>query len=172
MDAELAGVVFAVFDIVLGPKIVSQTPRALVSADQFDAISDYVIAKPCLCGRLVSVALPPRAAGGLDAFAAAATAPDDVLRLVGFPQVIEHRKYPRNSLFFNVAFVLRFPREDGADADPALLPPSDHAPHLAVVGDALRKLGRFLCDLEAEEEFLSAPRHRVRRENSVWTNGQ
>jgi len=53
--AALRGVFFAEFHAVQGPRIASQAPEGLLSAEVFDSIAEYVIPKPQLCGRLVMV---------------------------------------------------------------------------------------------------------------------
>ena len=53
---EIARAVFySEFDNVVGPKIVYQAPLGYLAADEFDSISDFVITKPQLCGRTVTM---------------------------------------------------------------------------------------------------------------------
>jgi hypothetical protein len=58
---------------------------------------------------------------------------------VGFPMLLEGRKYHRNALLWNLAFVFE--------------PSAEIEPYLAI----LRKLGFLLKNLEVESEFLSTP---------------
>jgi len=53
----LLGLFFAEFHPVQGPKISYQVPEALISADVFEAFSEFIIPKPQLCGRLVALFL-------------------------------------------------------------------------------------------------------------------
>lgn len=84
--SRLRGVFYSEFDNVVGPKICYQAPDGYLSAEAFDSISDYVITKPQLCGKLITVT----------AFRH---------RIMGFPVNIENEKYTRNALMFNVGFV-------------------------------------------------------------------
>mmetsp|Transcript_4797 Transcript_4797/g.13293 ORF Transcript_4797/g.13293 Transcript_4797/m.13293 type:complete len:429 (+) Transcript_4797:79-1365(+) len=77
----------AVFDQVAGRKVAYQTPAGFVSAEAFDAVSEYVIPKPVFCGQVVSLA----------AFGST---------VMGFPVCIEDSKYPRNALFFNACLIV------------------------------------------------------------------
>lgn len=49
---------YAEFDNILGPKIKYQSPEGFIPEDAFDTVSDYVITKPDLCGRVVTVVQP------------------------------------------------------------------------------------------------------------------
>ena len=52
---RLLGVFYAEFHPVQGPRIAFQWPPGLMASDLFDAMSEYLIPKPQLCGRLVSL---------------------------------------------------------------------------------------------------------------------
>lgn len=54
----LLGIFFAEFHPVQGPKVTFQAPEGLLKNDTFESISDYVIPKPQLCGRLVTLYAP------------------------------------------------------------------------------------------------------------------
>eukprot|EP00965_Chrysotila_dentata_P094638 3129593-Pleurochrysis_carterae.AAC.1 len=58
-DEEREGVLRAVFlcefDNQVGRTLAHQAPRDYISAEEFDAISDYLIPKPQLCGRLIAI---------------------------------------------------------------------------------------------------------------------
>lgn len=102
-----------------------------LSSDVFDSISDYVITKQQLCGKIITV-----------------TAPDAGVRVMGFPICIEDKKYHRNALLFNVAFIL--------------------AEHADVVGlqPLLRKLALTLRAAEIESEYLHKEETRVGKRNA------
>lgn len=102
----------AVFDEVVGRKVAHQTPEGFIGPEEFDAISEYVIPKPQLCGQLVSLT------------ALGAT-------VMGFPVCIEDAKYPRNALLFNLCLVLG---DEAAEEEAA------YGALLAKLGRALRTL--------------------------------
>ena len=54
-NVPLSCVFFAEFHTVLGPKISYQAPEGFIRADEFESISEYVIPKSQLCGRLVTL---------------------------------------------------------------------------------------------------------------------
>lgn len=58
----------------------------------FDSISEYIIPKPELCGRLVTIFLNAK------------------YKVLGYPVLLEGPKYERNNLLFNLCFV--FERHD------------------------------------------------------------
>lgn len=78
---------YSEFDNIVGPKITYQVPQSYISNEVFDAISEYFITKPQLAGRDVIT---------LNAFG---------YTIMGFPMGIEGRKYHRNALLWNLAFV-------------------------------------------------------------------
>jgi hypothetical protein len=86
----LLGIFFAEFDNTVGPKITCQSPEGFLSDEFFEAISDFMITGPELCHKLVTVA----------AFD---------YTIIGYPMSLSHKKYHRNALLFNIAFV--FPRD-------------------------------------------------------------
>jgi hypothetical protein len=117
-DNKMKGILFSEFDPIAGPKLAHQVPSGLLEKESFEAISDYIITKPQLCGKIIS----------LKAFG---------LQVMGYPVCMEHNKFARNALWFNLCFVFS-PEVDT----------SAHAP-------VLRKLANALIVLETESEFLS-----------------
>ncbi|XP_052788910.1 GATOR complex protein NPRL2-like [Mya arenaria] len=77
---------FSEFHITAGPKITFQVPEGYVSKDYFDAVQSYIITKPELQRRLITV----NSLG---------------LKIVGCPVSIQNNKYDRNALIFNCCFV-------------------------------------------------------------------
>ena len=77
---------FCEFDPRLGPQIAYQAPEDFISKSQFDSIAPYIITKPQLQSRLISL----KASG---------------YTFMGYPVIIEDKKYTRNALIFNVVFV-------------------------------------------------------------------
>lgn len=144
---NLAGLFYAEFDPIQGPKIVAETggllrdtPRAhlngplhmhaseaelpqsshVKSAElllDFDSISEYIIPKASLCNHVVTVV--------------------SNFSVLGYPQIIQSQQYSRNAFIFNLCFVFA----SNADTRP-------YTP-------LVRKLGRILRSLEAESSFLS-----------------
>lgn len=84
----------------------------------FDSVSDYIIPKVELQNRLVSISTSN-------------------YKIVGYPVKIEHAKYPRNALLFNLCFVF-----------------ARNAVTLAY-DSVIRKFARVLQALEIESGFLS-----------------
>lgn len=58
----------------------------LLAPEIFDSISEYVITKPQLCGKVLGIRT------------------NDAI-VLGCPVCVEHPKYQRNALFFNLGFV-------------------------------------------------------------------
>eukprot|EP01094_Clydonella_sp_ATCC50884_P000503 TRINITY_DN10389_c1_g1_i2.p1 TRINITY_DN10389_c1_g1~~TRINITY_DN10389_c1_g1_i2.p1 ORF type:complete len:349 (-),score=78.81 TRINITY_DN10389_c1_g1_i2:89-1135(-) len=116
----IRGIFYSEFDNIAGPRIVYQEPPGLLSAEEFDSVSEYVICKPQLCSKVMSVSTGQ-------------------WLVMGCPVMIEHAKYHRNALLFNLGFVL-----------PGNEPLSSTIPLRPVV----RKLGGILQAMETENEFL------------------
>ncbi|KAK7503525.1 hypothetical protein BaRGS_00005064 [Batillaria attramentaria] len=79
-------IIFSEFHPTAGPKITCQTPDDFLSKESFDAIQNFIITKPELQSRLVTVT----------AFGK---------KFVGCPVCIDNKKYKRNALIFNLCFV-------------------------------------------------------------------
>ena len=116
----IAGIFFAEFDNEAGPKIVFQHPPGVISEESFEQVREYVITKPQLCGRTVCVRM------------------SDGLFAMGCPSCIEHPKYHRNALIFNVGFVF----------SPA------SAEMMEACKPILRKIARVVSETEQESELL------------------
>eukprot|EP00794_Sanderia_malayensis_P017428 gene17428-19172_t len=84
---EIRCILFCEFDPIAGPKIAYQSPEEFISKGQFDSIAPYVITKPQLQQRLLT----------LRAFD---------YKFIGCSVGIENAKYSRNALLFNVCFIL------------------------------------------------------------------
>lgn len=81
---------YAEFDAVAGPKIVYQIPDSdeqTISKETFDSLSGFFITKPELLDKFIKVNTTK-------------------LKIMGNPVVIEHRRYARNALIFNLCFVV------------------------------------------------------------------
>ncbi|RWS04038.1 nitrogen permease regulator 2-like protein [Dinothrombium tinctorium] len=85
-ESPIQGIFFCEFHSIAGPKITFQVPEDYVSKDVFDSLSVYLIPKPELQGSLMTVNV-------------------NNMKIIGFPCGIEHEKYPRNRLLFNLCFV-------------------------------------------------------------------
>lgn len=143
---HLEAVFFAIFHPVVGPKVVFQVPEHTFAdhraggADaetpqppallEFSAVSDYVIPKAPLCGRLVTcIARASRRDSGAD---------KRTFKVLGFPVLLQKAdKYERNNFVFNLCFVLN------SDAEIHAYEP------------IVRKCARVLRALEEETSFLS-----------------
>ncbi|KAL3853694.1 hypothetical protein ACJMK2_017216 [Sinanodonta woodiana] len=79
-------ILFSEFHPIAGPKITFQVPEDYISKETFDSIHNYIITKPELQTRLVTV----NALGH---------------KFVGCPVCIDNPKYDRNALIFNLCFV-------------------------------------------------------------------
>ncbi|XP_068107670.1 GATOR1 complex protein NPRL2 [Hyperolius riggenbachi] len=111
-------VFFSEFHPTLGPKISYQVPEEYISRELFDTVQVYIITKPELQNKLITV-----------------TAMDK--KLIGCPVCIEHKKYSRNALLFNLGFVC------DARAKTCALEP------------IVKKLAGYLKTLELESGFIS-----------------
>jgi len=130
----IRGLLFGEFDTQAGPKIAFQTPAGCVAPEVWDAVFEYLIAKPSLCGHVLSVVA---GVGGV--------------RIVGVPTAISDAKYSRNAYVFNCALVL------AANAPDSLALRLE--PGLRSVATALRDLeaGRgFLTQPAMRETLFSA----------------
>jgi hypothetical protein len=90
---HLDGIFYAEFHPTQGPKVKFDYPEGLTSAINtipaifdFEAVSEYIIPKPELCDRLVTICTPAKKA-------------------VGYPVSILSQKYERNVFIFNLVFV-------------------------------------------------------------------
>ncbi|XP_032637350.1 GATOR1 complex protein NPRL2 isoform X3 [Chelonoidis abingdonii] len=85
-SSRIECIFFSEFHPTLGPKITYQVPEDFISRELFDTVQVYIITKPELQNKLITV-----------------TAMDK--KLIGCPVCIEHKKYSRNALLFNLGFV-------------------------------------------------------------------
>ncbi|KAJ7424762.1 Nitrogen permease regulator 2-like protein [Willisornis vidua] len=95
-----------------------QVPEDFISRELFDTIQVYVITKPELQNKLITVTAMEK-------------------KLIGCPVCIEHKKYSRNALLFNLGFVC------DARAKACALEP------------IVKKLAGYLTTLELESGFIS-----------------
>lgn len=125
VDSPIEAILYCEFHTTAGPIIVCQMPQGHVTKEQFDSISNYLIPKPEFERRLQTV----NALG---------------LKVIGYPIGIDHSRYPRNRLIFNVCFICR--------------------PHMRTFHyePLVKKLNRYFEELELECQFLSNPASRER----------
>lgn len=88
VDSPVESILYCEFHPTAGPMIVHQMPKDYVTKEQFDSLSNYLIPKQQLERRLQTV----NALG---------------LKIIGYPIGIDHSRYCRNRLIFNVCFVCR-----------------------------------------------------------------
>lgn len=77
---------FSEFHPKAGPKITYQVPEDTISKEDFDAVHVYIITKPELKNKVITLNALGR-------------------KIVGCPACIENPKYARNALIFNLCFV-------------------------------------------------------------------
>ncbi|KAH0630007.1 hypothetical protein JD844_012546 [Phrynosoma platyrhinos] len=95
-----------------------QVPEDFISRELFDTVQVYIITKPELQNKLITVTAMEK-------------------KLIGCPVCIEHKKYSRNALLFNLGFVC------DARAKTCALEP------------IVKKLAGYLTTLELESGFIS-----------------
>lgn len=86
-NRDIQCILFCEFHPIAGPKIVHQFPEDYISKEKFDCVAVYIIPKPELQSKLITI-------NALEH------------KFVGCPISIENAKYSRNALLFNVCFVL------------------------------------------------------------------
>eukprot|EP00075_Anas_platyrhynchos_P033887 XP_027323140.1 GATOR complex protein NPRL2 [Anas platyrhynchos] len=118
MGGRIECVFFSEFHPTLGPKITYQVPEDFISRELFDTVQVFVITKPELQNKLITVTAMEK-------------------KLIGCPVCIEHKKYSRNALLFNLGFVC------DARAKACALEP------------IVKKLAGYLTTLELESGFIS-----------------
>ena len=106
----------------MGPALTCQSPSFLTPAI-FDLLSPFLITAPELTHKLITLTL---------------TLPSTTLTVLSYPIALDHPKYPRNSLLFNLSFAF------AGRSHPS------HRPYHTV----LRKLASYVETLEVEGEFL------------------
>uniref|UniRef100_W5NA75 NPR2 like, GATOR1 complex subunit n=1 Tax=Lepisosteus oculatus TaxID=7918 RepID=W5NA75_LEPOC len=117
-SSRIECVFFSEFHPTLGPKITYQVPEEYISRELFDTVQVYIITKPELQNKLITVTAMEK-------------------KLIGCPVCIEHKKYSRNALLFNLGFVC------DAQAKTCALEP------------IVKKLSGYLTTLELESGFIS-----------------
>ncbi|KAG7244716.1 hypothetical protein INR49_029735 [Caranx melampygus] len=86
MATRIECIFFSEFHPTLGPKITYQVPEEYISRELFDTVQVYIITKPELQNKLITVTAMGK-------------------KLIGCPVCIEHKKYSRNALLFNLGLV-------------------------------------------------------------------
>ncbi|RVE73436.1 hypothetical protein OJAV_G00046840 [Oryzias javanicus] len=118
MVTRIECIFFSEFHPTLGPKITYQVPEEYISRELFDTVQVYIITKPELQNKLITVTAMEK-------------------KLIGCPVCIEHKKYRRNALLFNLGLVC------DAKTDTCALEP------------IVKKLSGYLTTLELESGFIS-----------------
>ncbi|XP_060127515.1 GATOR1 complex protein NPRL2 isoform X1 [Zootoca vivipara] len=118
VSSRIECIFFSEFHPTLGPKITYQVPEDFISRELFDTVQVYIITKPELQNKLITVTAMGK-------------------KLIGCPVCIEHKKYSRNALLFNLGFVC------DARAKTCALEP------------IVKKLAGYLTTLELESGFIS-----------------
>ncbi|KAG0214787.1 Nitrogen permease regulator 2 [Mortierella sp. GBA30] len=120
---RLLSIFYCTFHPTQGPKVLYEVPEGSILSKSsplvdFDSISEYLIPKVELCSKLVTISTP-------------------TCKVIGFPINLEHKKFQRNALMFNLAFVF------------------DKDAEITSYEPVVRKMARVLKALEKESEFLS-----------------
>ena len=109
----IVAIFYSVFHPIEGTKIVHQFPENSISTGRsptsigdgglfdFDTIKNYVIPKPQLCNRLISLKI-------------------DKYKVIGYPVNMESSHYARNSFNFNFCFVFRYDMGDVSPYESAI----------------------------------------------------
>jgi len=141
-DGLPVAVLFAEFDNRLGRTLSLQEPGGFLSPEAFDDISDYLIPKPQLCGRLIVMREPGR-------------------NVLCWPVCLEDTTYERNALFFTLALVLEPRPLSAPDVSSAysVRSPSGSAGRsnhsAAEYGEVLRRACAYLVALERKIRLVS-----------------
>ncbi|EGC38526.1 hypothetical protein DICPUDRAFT_148736 [Dictyostelium purpureum] len=86
-DSEVIKCIFySEFHNIYGTKILHQYPEGFISNEVFEGFAEYIIPKPKLCGKVITL-----------------TAFD--YKILGYPVLVQDVKYHRNALLFNLCFV-------------------------------------------------------------------
>ncbi|XP_071523513.1 GATOR1 complex protein NPRL2 isoform X2 [Panulirus ornatus] len=85
-EGPIRSIFLSEFHHIAGPKILYQYPEKYVTKEVFDAVSVFIIPKPQILKRIITV---------------------NVLgvKITGYPNEIKNPKYARNALIFNLCFV-------------------------------------------------------------------
>ena len=140
MEGPLRAIFFAEFDPIQGPRIRCQAPgdKVVISEETFGDISTYVIPKPDMMHRIMTVNVKG-------------------FKVMGYPIALPDKKYRRNEYLFNVCFVCypwsRSVRHDSIRIYPTWFCSISH--FQAQHEPALIRLAEFLRNLELDCEFLS-----------------
>ncbi|KAK5934133.1 hypothetical protein CgunFtcFv8_014552 [Champsocephalus gunnari] len=118
MTSRIECIFFSEFHPTLGPKIRYQVPEEYISRELFDTVQVYIITKPELQNKLITVTAMGK-------------------KLIGCPVCIEHKKYSRNALLFNLGLVC------------------DAQTNTCALEPIVKKLSGYLTTLELESEFIS-----------------
>ncbi|KAG0268489.1 Nitrogen permease regulator 2 [Actinomortierella ambigua] len=131
---RLLSIFYCTFHPTQGPKVLYEVPEGSILSKnplvEFDTISEFLIPKVELCSNLVTISTPS-------------------CKVLGFPINLEHKKFQRNALMFNLAFVF------DKDAD------------LSSYEPVVRKMARVLKALEKECEFLSRQTRQAMMDNGT-----
>lgn len=118
MSNRIECIFFSEFHPTLGPKITYQVPEEYISRELFDTVQVYIITKPELQNKLITVTAMGK-------------------KLIGCPVCIEHKKYSRNALLFNLGLVC------------------DAQTNTCALEPIVKKLSGYLTTLELESGFIS-----------------
>ncbi|KYR01985.1 NPR2 family protein [Tieghemostelium lacteum] len=83
---DIKCIFYSEFHNIYGTKIIHQYPEGFISNEVFEGFAEYIIPKPKLCGKIIT----------LTAFN---------YKILGYPVLMQDVKYHRNALLFNLSFV-------------------------------------------------------------------
>ncbi|XP_013861874.1 GATOR1 complex protein NPRL2 isoform X1 [Austrofundulus limnaeus] len=154
MATRIECIFFSEFHPTLGPKITYQVPEEYISRELFDTVQVYIITKPELQNKLITVYATHLSSSAsfsklfpgvhftcirlnhlFNLIICYSTAMEK--KLIGCPVCIEHKKYSRNALLFNLGFVC------------------DAHTNTCALEPIVKKLSGYLTTLELESGFIS-----------------
>ena len=148
MDFPVRAVFLASFDNIVGPKLDFQSPAGSISVESFDAISEYVITQPSLCGKIITVLHPTlcseEALPRQDGKEGSSSSTANPAMVMSCPIGLSHERYHRNQLLCAIGLVLE-PSED-----------------LRAFEAVLLKLAGYLLSMEVERGIFSQPSEKAR----------
>jgi nitrogen permease regulator 2-like protein len=182
-DSGILAIFFSEFDNIVGPKIVYQAPAGFITPEDFDAVSEYTITKPDLCGKVVSVLHPTfrkRAGQGSTSKSASAVTtsllspeksrPGEAISVFSKPESSLKAQESEDANEANTAMSVRFVSFPvGLSHERYMRNTLLYSVGFVLPGDAdaspyepvLRKLGLYLFSMEIESGFLFRPERKA-----------
>ena len=123
---EVFIVYFSEFHYIHGPILLYQYPEDTIDTDEYNLLSDYIIPKPILWGKVFTMRRKN-------------------YYLMGMPIEILNEKYQRHAIEFNLGFFLR--KKDISNEKAREM-------EIEIYAKILKKIGEKLTELELESEYI------------------